>query len=99
VGEFPPRQANSGLVEDPGLRRAASMIAVIAGIARDRKCKTYHRGMENSQGRKIGNVGEIGRDRESKTLPVSTPCYFGKPALRYAKERLFALIRACAPHD
>jgi hypothetical protein len=32
-GEFPPRQANSGLVEDPGLRRAASMIAVIAGIA------------------------------------------------------------------
>jgi hypothetical protein len=36
--------------------------------------------MENTQGLKIGNVGEIGRDRESKTLPVSTLCYFAKPA-------------------
>jgi hypothetical protein len=27
--EFPPRQANSGLVEGPGLRRAASQIATL----------------------------------------------------------------------
>jgi hypothetical protein len=41
-GEIPPRQANIGLVGDPGLRRAALVIAgiaVIADIARDRKTR------------------------------------------------------------
>jgi hypothetical protein len=42
-GEFPPRQAKSGLVGEPRLRRAALVIAdiaVIAEIARDRKGKS-----------------------------------------------------------
>jgi hypothetical protein len=52
AANFHLAKPTAGSFEDPGLRRAASMIAVIAGIARDRKCKTYHRGIENSKARR-----------------------------------------------